>query len=130
MTRGRCAASRHNATQISSSTFNALPLSILAPSLTACQDPVMRLLAATFLALTLVAALPAFAQEAPPARVVRVSFVAGQLGFQAKGDDDASAAAVNYPVATGGAFWTDPKARAAPPVGSPRVYVPGRARLG
>ena len=49
----------------------------------------MRLLAASLLAFTLIAAAPAFAEEEPPARVGRVSLVAGQLGFQAKGDDAA-----------------------------------------
>jgi hypothetical protein len=89
----------------------------------------MRPFAASLLALTLVAALPAFAQEAPPARVGRVSFVAGQLGFQAKGDDDASAAAVNYPVATGGAFWTDPRSRAELGIGSRTIDLAGNTEL-
>src|SRR6266852_5610182 len=89
----------------------------------------MRLLAASLLAFTLIAASPAFAQEEPPARVGRVSLVAGQLGFQAKGDAEASAAAVNYPVATGGAFWTDAKSRAELRIGSRTIDLAGNTEL-
>ena len=89
----------------------------------------MRLLASSVLALTLIAGSPAFAQEEPPARVGRVSFVAGQLGFQAKGDDDASAAAVNHPVATGNAFWTDAKSRAELRIGSRTIDLAGNTEL-
>ena len=89
----------------------------------------MRTLAANVLVLALIAAAPAFAQEEPPARVGRVSFVAGQLGFQAKGDDAASAAAVNYPVATGGAFWTDPKSRAELRIGSRTIDLAANTEL-
>src|SRR5262249_49174061 len=60
----------------------------------------------------LVTMLPALAAEEPPARVGRVSFVSGQLGFHIKGETQWSAANVNYPVATGGSFWSDPKSRA------------------
>src|SRR5437660_1267677 len=72
----------------------------------------MRRLVFGFLAVALIAAVPALAQEAPPARVGRVSFVSGQLAFHTAGETQWSAAAVNYPVATGGSFWTDPKTRA------------------
>ena len=89
----------------------------------------MRLLAASVLAFTLIAASSAFAQQEPPARVGRVSFVAGQLGFQANGDAAASAAAVNYPVATGGAFWTDPRSRAELRIGSRTIDLAGNTEL-
>src|SRR6202035_3933952 len=55
--------------------------------------------------------------------------VAGQLGFQAKGDDVASAAAVNYPVATGGAFWTDPRSHAELRIGSRTIDLAGNTEL-
>ena len=70
------------------------------------------------LAVALLAVVPALAQEEPPARVGRVSFVSGQLGFHLAGETAWSAAKVNYPVATGGSFWTDPKSRAELRVGS------------
>jgi hypothetical protein len=89
----------------------------------------MRLFASSVLALGLIAGSPAFAQEEPPARVGRVSFVTGQLGFQAKGDDAASAAAVNQPVATGGAFWTDAKSRAELRIGSRTIDLTGNTEL-
>src|SRR5205085_11893821 len=81
----------------------------------------MRRLAFSFLALALIAAVPALAQEAPPARVGRVSFVSGQLGFHTAGETAWSAAAVNYPVATGGVSWAGPKSRAELRDGSPTV---------
>src|SRR5205085_4597015 len=46
----------------------------------------MRRLAFSLLAIVLIGVLPAFAQEAPPARVGRVSFVSGQLGFHLAGE--------------------------------------------
>lgn len=61
------------------------------------------------------------AQEAPPARVGRVSYVAGRLGFHTKDDNAWSAAGVNYPVATGGSFWSDPKTRAELRIGAQTI---------
>jgi hypothetical protein len=65
-----------------------------------------------FLVITLLAALPALAREEPPARVGRVSFVSGGLAVHLPGHNEWSAAAVNYPVATGTSLWTEPDARA------------------
>ena len=86
----------------------------------------MRRLAVSILALFVIAAVsgstwPALAQEEPPARVGRVSFVAGQLTFHAAGETEWSAAAVNYPVATGGSFWTDPQSRAEIRIGAQTI---------
>ena len=81
----------------------------------------MRSLASALLAFTLLAAVPAFAQEEPPARVGRVAFVQGTLAFHDKGETAWSAAAVNYPVATGGAFWVDPKSRAEIRIGAQSI---------
>ena len=92
----------------------------------------MRRLALTLsslLAVLLVGIVPALAQEAPPARVGRVSFVSGQLGFHLAGETEWSAAKANYPVATGGAFWTDPKSRAELRVGSRTVSLAGNTEL-
>ena len=70
-----------------------------------------RLLASlTFL--TVVAGAPALAQQQPPVRVGRVSFVSGNLAFHTAGETEWSAATVNYPVATGASLWTDAEARA------------------
>ncbi|MBV9968291.1 MAG: hypothetical protein JO008_21650, partial [Alphaproteobacteria bacterium] len=88
-----------------------------------------RRLAIAFVALALIAAAPALAQEAPPARVGRVAFVSGQLGFHLAGETAWSAAKANYPVATGGYFWTDPKSRAELRVGSRTIDLSGDTEL-
>src|SRR5579862_5336701 len=72
----------------------------------------MRRLACRTAVLLLIAAMPAFAAETPPARVGRVSYVNGNVAFHTAGETQWSAAAVNYPVAAGSSFWTDPKSRA------------------
>ena len=77
-----------------------------------------RITLCTVVALIALTARPAFAQEEPPARVGRVSFVAGQLAFHGATETQWSAAAVNYPVATGGSFWADPQSRAELRIGS------------
>src|SRR6516164_20858 len=69
-----------------------------------------RLLSLTIL--TILIATPTLAQQAPPGRVGRVSFVSGNLAFHTAGQTEWSAAAVNYPVATGASLWTDAEARA------------------
>jgi hypothetical protein len=91
----------------------------------------MRRLAALLPVLTfvLIAASPAFAQEEPPARVGRVSFVSGQLAFHMPGETIWSAAALNYPVATGGSFWTDPQSRAEIRVGSQTIDMAGNTEI-
>jgi Family of unknown function (DUF6600) len=83
----------------------------------------------SFLAVALLAIAPAFAQEEPPARVGRVSFVQGQLGFHLAGETAWSAAKANYPVATGGSFWTDPKSRAELRIGSRAIDLSGNTQL-
>src|SRR5438552_5837031 len=83
----------------------------------------------SFLTVALLAAVPAFAQEEPPARVGRVSFVQGQLGFHLAGETAWSAAKANYPVATGGSFWTDPKSRAELRSGSRTIDLSGNTEL-
>src|SRR5579862_3689061 len=80
-------------------------------------------LAASVFALVLAAALPAAAQQEPPALVGRISFVSGHLAFHMNGETDWSAAAVNYPVATGGSFWSDPKSRAEIRIGPQTLFL-------
>ncbi|MFI4947832.1 MAG: DUF6600 domain-containing protein [Alphaproteobacteria bacterium] len=102
----------------------------------------MRRLAASIFALCVIAAVAGFtwpaqaqpqpqpqaqaepqapAQDEPPARVGRVSFVSGQLSFHAAAETEWSAGAVNYPVATGGSFATDAQGRAELRIGSQTV---------
>src|SRR5712671_3824265 len=89
----------------------------------------MRRLAIAFLSVGLLAAVPALAHEEPPARVGRVSFVSGELGFHLAGETAWSAAKANYPVATGGSFWTDPKSRAELRIGSRSIDLSGNTEL-
>jgi hypothetical protein len=81
------------------------------------------------LALGLIAAGRGWAQEEPPARVGRISFVSGQLAFHMPGETAWSAAAVNYPVATGGTFWTDPQSRAEIRIGSQTIDITGNTEV-
>src|SRR5579862_4666759 len=82
----------------------------------------MHRLPSTLLAAILfAAAVPALAQQDPPARVGRVSFIEGQLAFHSATDTAWSAASVNFPVATGGSFWTDPKSRAEVRIGAQTI---------
>ncbi len=89
----------------------------------------MRRFTLSILALSLLAAAPAFAQQEPPARVGRVSYVQGQLAFHSKGETAWSSAAVNYPVATGGSFWTDPKSRAEIRIGTQTISLAGNTEV-
>jgi hypothetical protein len=68
------------------------------------------LIAVTIITVSITAST--LAQQAPPARVGRVSFVSGNLAFHTAGQTEWSAAAVNYPVATGASLWTDADSRA------------------
>src|SRR5271170_7165960 len=85
--------------------------------------------------LCFVAAQPALAQPAPasqqepPSRVGTVSIASGNLAFHTAGDTQWSAAGVNYPVATGGSFWTDPQARAQIQIGPSTIGMTGGSEL-
>jgi hypothetical protein len=85
--------------------------------------------------LGLAAAWPAAAQQPPaapqepPARVGTVSIASGNLAFHAAGDTQWSAAGVNYPVATGGSFWTEPQARAQIQIGPTTIGMDGGTEL-
>ncbi len=75
-------------------------------------SPPVRLIP-SFVLLILAAIAPALAQQQePPSRVGAVSYVSGTIAFHMAGETQWSAAGVNYPVATGGSFWTDPQSRA------------------
>src|SRR5438046_2938101 len=89
----------------------------------------MRRLTLVLVAAVAFAAAPALAQEEPPARVGRVSFVQGHLAFHEASDTQWSAAAVNYPVATGGSFWTDPRSRAEMRIGGQTIALASATEL-
>ena len=72
----------------------------------------MRFIARTLMVFALLSSAPALAEEEPPTRVGRVSFISGTLGFYQSGEADWSAAKVNLPAATGGWFATDSQSRA------------------
>ena len=83
----------------------------------------------TLTILTVVIAAPGLAQQAPPTRVGRVSFVSGNLAFHTAGQTEWSAAAVNYPVATGAVLWTDAEARAEIRIGPDTVDMASNTEL-
>src|SRR5689334_5242740 len=74
-------------------------------------------------------ASPARAQQEPPARVGRVAVVAGELGFHGPGETSWSKASLNYPVAAGESFWTDPKSRAELRIGSRSIAMNGNTEV-
>ncbi len=57
----------------------------------------------------------------PPARVGRLSFLAGTVSFQPAGTDDWTDATLNYPVTTGDRLWADDQSRAEVHVGSSAI---------
>jgi hypothetical protein len=89
----------------------------------------MHRLLITLTILTVVIAAPALAQQAPPTRVGRVSFVSGNLAFHTAGQTEWSAAAVKYPVATGASLWTDAEARAEIRIGPDTVDMASNTEL-
>ena len=90
---------------------------------------IMHRLLASLMILIGVVAVPALAQQQPPARVGRVSFVSGNLALHMPGDTQWSAAAVNYPVATGASLWTDAEARAEIRIGPDTVDMASNTEL-
>ncbi len=90
----------------------------------------MRLLISLVCLSLLAVAEPAFAQQQePPARVGAVSDVSGNLAFHTAGETQWSAAGINYPVATGGSFWTDAQARAQIQIGPSTLALAGGTEL-
>ena len=74
-------------------------------------------------------ALPAATAPAPPSRVGAVTYLAGSLAFHAPGDNQWSAAGINYPFATGSSFWTDPQARAQIQIGPTTLSMDGGSEI-
>ena len=90
---------------------------------------IMHRLLVSLMILIVAVAVPALAQQQPPARVGRVSFVSGNLALHMPGDTQWSAAAVNYPVATGASRWTDAEARAEIRIGPDTVDMASNTEL-
>ena len=89
----------------------------------------MHRLLTTLTILSVFIAAPTLAQQAPPARVGRVSFVSGNLAFHTAGQTEWSAAEVNYPVATGGSLWTDADSRAEIRIAPDTIDMTGNTEL-
>jgi hypothetical protein len=65
----------------------------------------------------------------PPERVGRLAQMTGAVSFHTASDTQWSNAAVNYPVATGDSFWTQPNAGAALEVSASRIALAGTTEL-
>ena len=63
-------------------------------------------------------ALPAFADDDPPDRVARLSYIRGDVSFQPSGDDDWAQASLNRPLGTGDKLYTDRDSRVEMEVGA------------
>ena len=57
----------------------------------------------------------------PPSRVGRLARLQGTVSFRAADADEWEAAALNYPVTSGNAFWTEPAAAASIEVGASHI---------
>lgn len=65
----------------------------------------------------------------PPARVGRIAFVSGTVSFHANGQDQWTAAALNYPLSVGDAVWTEPGAHAVVEIGPAAYRLDGGTEL-
>jgi hypothetical protein len=89
--------------------------------------PQSRLTVALAALLAVVAAMPALAD--PPDLVGRLSGTAGVVSFRGAGEDQWSPAAVNDPVSSGAALWTEPQARADIEIGPSALHMDGATEL-
>jgi len=64
------------------------------------------------LCLILLCTQPSFADDNPPARAARISYLKGKVSFQPAGQDQWSEATLNFTVTTGDRLYTDKGARA------------------
>jgi len=71
----------------------------------------------------------AFAQADPPARVGRVSYLAGTVSYHDSDEARWSPAVANYPFTTGSALWTEPNGRAEMVVAGMRVRLQGATEI-
>lgn len=83
-----------------------------------------------FAALLALAAAPAaVAQESPPARVGRLSYIGGSVSFEPAGTQNWTAAELNRPVTIGDRIWTDWDSRAEIELGDAVVRLGSRTGL-
>jgi hypothetical protein len=75
------------------------------------------------------AALPAAADDDPPGRVARLSFVRGSVAFQPAGEQDWVEAIPNRPLTSGDSIWVDSDGRAELHVGSTAIRLAERTSL-
>ena len=68
-------------------------------------------------------------QADPPARVGRLANTAGAVSYHAAGDTQWAPATMNFPVASGSSFWTEPNARAELELSSSRVALAGGTEI-
>ena len=69
----------------------------------------------------------AFAQESPPARVGRLSYIGGSVSFEPAGTHNWAAAELNRPVTIGDRIWTDWDSRAEIQIGDAVVRLGSRS---
>jgi len=67
----------------------------------------------------------AYPAAAPPGRVGRVARLAGAVSFHTADADHWDPAAINYPVTSGDAFWTEPQAHADIGIAGSRIAMDG-----
>ncbi len=70
------------------------------------------------------------AEDDPPSRVGRLSFLMGSVSFRPSTLDDWTAATINYPLHTGDHLWTDADARAEVTVGSSAIRLASGTAFG
>ena len=75
------------------------------------------------------AALPAQAQDDPPANVARIAAISGTASFHQAGSQDWQPASVNYPVTAGSGVWAEPRSHAAVDIAGARVHLDGSSDL-
>lgn len=78
---------------------------------------------------TLVWSSVALAQGEPPARVGRLAFTSGAVSFHDDAESAWRPAAVNTPLTTGDAIWTEPNARSEVSLAGTRIRMEGASEL-
>ena len=75
------------------------------------------------------ATAPAEQQVDPPGRVGRLAAIRGAVSYHEQNGDQWSAAGLNYPIAAGDSFWTQPDASAEMEIGASHVAMNGGTEL-
>ncbi len=74
-------------------------------------------------------AQPDQTQPDPPARVGRLARTTGSVSYHAAGDTQWTPATMNFPVASGSSFWTEPNAQAEIELSASRVGLAGGTEI-